>query len=432
MLQPQEKESYIPKPVAEYFPEDIEEVHKDKKTMNILFNGLDKDLFDNVINCTTSKEVWDTIQTLCEGTEQVRENEMQLLIQQYEHFYFKSGENMSDTFNRFQKLLNGLKLYGKVYQVKDSNLKFIRALPREWKPITMSMRNTQEYREYSLERLYGILKTYELEMEQDDEIEKIQRKGGSATLMASVKEVQSEDEETPTKAAPNPRVCEGRTEPNKGKGVMTEEPDEEDANDDSDVDEHLAFLSRKFSKLRFKRNYSASKPFKKNFQPNKNMVDKSKFKCYNCGVAGHFSNECRKPKAINKYESVDYKKKYFDLLKQKEKAFITKEKDWADDDDSDEEKEYVDLALMAVGDEDDQEASSASNQVISTNISELSKDECNSTINEMSTELYHLHITLKSLTVENTRIKQSNVLLSERNGVVETQLLEFEKMKRDC
>ena len=58
----------------------IPKVHKDKKAMNIMFNGLDEDMFDNVINCTTSKEAWNTIQILCEGTEQVRENKMQLLI----------------------------------------------------------------------------------------------------------------------------------------------------------------------------------------------------------------------------------------------------------------------------------------------------------------------------------------------------------------
>ena len=59
----------IPKPRAEWTMEDTEEVHKDKKAMNILFNGLDKDMFDNVINCSTAKEVWDTVQLLCEGTE---------------------------------------------------------------------------------------------------------------------------------------------------------------------------------------------------------------------------------------------------------------------------------------------------------------------------------------------------------------------------
>ena len=98
--------------------------------MNILFNGLDADMFDNVINYTTTKEIWDTIRTLCEGTEQVRENKMQSFVQQYEHFHFKAGESLNDTFSRFQKLLNALKLYGRVYQTKDTNLKFLRSLQK--------------------------------------------------------------------------------------------------------------------------------------------------------------------------------------------------------------------------------------------------------------------------------------------------------------
>ena len=52
-----------------------------RKPRNILFNGLDQDMFDNVINSQTAKEIWDTVQLICEGTEQVRENKMQLLIQ---------------------------------------------------------------------------------------------------------------------------------------------------------------------------------------------------------------------------------------------------------------------------------------------------------------------------------------------------------------
>ena len=43
---------------------------------------------------------------------------------------------------------------------------------------------------------------------------------------------------------------------------------------------------------------------------------------------------------------MDYKKKYYELLKQKEMAFITKD-DWAAVDDSDEEEEFINLALMA-------------------------------------------------------------------------------------
>ena len=91
----------VPKIASEYTTDDEKEVHKDKKTMNILFNGLDKDMFDNVVNYTTSKQVCDTVQILYEGTEQVRENKLQLLIQQYEHFHIKQSETLSDTYNRF-------------------------------------------------------------------------------------------------------------------------------------------------------------------------------------------------------------------------------------------------------------------------------------------------------------------------------------------
>ena len=121
----------VPKNPSEFTEEDGKEVHKDNKAMNILFNGIDDDMFDSVINCPTAKEVWDTIQTLCEGTDQVRENKMQLFVQQYESFHSKSGESLNDLFKIFQKLLNGLKLYGRIYMVKDSNHKFLSALPRD-------------------------------------------------------------------------------------------------------------------------------------------------------------------------------------------------------------------------------------------------------------------------------------------------------------
>ena len=71
----------VPKSVSEFTKEDEKEVHNDNKAMNILFNGIDVEMFDSVINCTIVKEVWDTVQTLCEGTNQVRENKMQLFVQ---------------------------------------------------------------------------------------------------------------------------------------------------------------------------------------------------------------------------------------------------------------------------------------------------------------------------------------------------------------
>ena len=67
-------------------------------------------------------------------------------------------------------------------------------------------------------------------------------------------------------------------------------------------------------------------------------------------------------------------------------------------------KKIINLTLMANVEE--QEASSTSSHVSSTNISDLSKYECKLAIDDMSNELYNLHIYYKSLTKENARIKR--------------------------
>ena len=59
-------DKFVPKTHVELLKKMKRKYTKMKKAMNILFNGLDKDISKNVINYTTSKEVWDTIQTLCE------------------------------------------------------------------------------------------------------------------------------------------------------------------------------------------------------------------------------------------------------------------------------------------------------------------------------------------------------------------------------
>ena len=149
--------------------------------------------------------------------------------------------------------------------------------------MTVYLRNTQEYKDFTLERLYGTLKTYELEMEQDEEIEKVQKKNRSVALVASVEKAEDVKEEV-VAATPSQSACEGRAESRKCKGKMIEESEPSNQEEMDELDEHLAFLSRKFSKLKFKRNPEVSKPFRKDFQSNKNYVERSKFKCFNCGM----------------------------------------------------------------------------------------------------------------------------------------------------
>lgn len=45
-----------------------------QKTMNILFCGLNVEEFNRVSMCANAKEIWDTLETTHEGTNQVKKN----------------------------------------------------------------------------------------------------------------------------------------------------------------------------------------------------------------------------------------------------------------------------------------------------------------------------------------------------------------------
>ena len=107
-----------------------------------------------------------------------------------------------------------------------------------------------------------------------------------------------------------------------------------------------------------------------------------------------------------------------------------KKKDWAEEGVDSDEEEFINLALMA--NSDDQEAISSTSQVLTTNISDLTRDECKSTIDEMSNELYNLHLSLKSLTNENSRIKENIYNLIKINSWLENELVSMERLKIEC
>ena len=159
--------------------------------------------------------------------------------------------------------------------------------------MTVSLRHSREFKDYTLDKLYGVLRTYELQIQQDEEIKKVQRKDKSIALVAQEKD-ENRMQVKSEKVVSSKQVCEEKEET--GKGELKIEGTEDLTQEEfEEIDEHLAFLSRRFSKLKFKRNPSLSKPsttFRKDSQSEKSLVDRSKFKCFNCGIAGHFSNEC--------------------------------------------------------------------------------------------------------------------------------------------
>ena len=132
----------------------------------IIVDSLDTAMLNQVINCSNAKQMWNTIELLMEGTAEVKENRLDILTSQYEAFKSLPGENISQVFERYKKLLNDLNLYGKIYSSREVNRMFMLTLPSHMEHKISSIRERDDINEMSIERLYGKLKTHKMEQEQ--------------------------------------------------------------------------------------------------------------------------------------------------------------------------------------------------------------------------------------------------------------------------
>ncbi|KAL8092105.1 hypothetical protein AgCh_034409 [Apium graveolens] len=120
-------------------PEDFALTEKEEASLNvilqlILVDSLDPLMNRHVMNCKNSKHIWETIEVINEGTEKVRENKLEILTSE------------------------------------EINKKFLLTLPTHLEHRITAIREARDLSEISLERLYGVLKTYELEQIQQKEV----------------------------------------------------------------------------------------------------------------------------------------------------------------------------------------------------------------------------------------------------------------------
>ena len=137
VLEPERIENGVVVAVARSYPKDptlytiveIEDASLDINLQLILVESLVPIMYNHVVNCKDAKHIWDTIKTIKEGTEEVRENRMEILTSEYEHFKSTSEDGISEVFERYNKLINKLNLHRKFYTQKEINKKFLLTLP---------------------------------------------------------------------------------------------------------------------------------------------------------------------------------------------------------------------------------------------------------------------------------------------------------------
>ncbi|GKB19911.1 hypothetical protein Tco_0853834 [Tanacetum coccineum] len=141
---------------------------KNNKAKKVFYNALPRKEFERIFMCNTAKEIWKTLLITHQGNSQVKDNKIDLLVQQYEQFVISEDESIDSAFARFNTIITSLK-----------------ALDEESKDL-MSL---------SLDELIGNLKVHEITIKKDSEIVKAKVERKSIALKAKK---ESSDEECST------------------------------------------------------------------------------------------------------------------------------------------------------------------------------------------------------------------------------------------
>ncbi|GJX33795.1 retrovirus-related pol polyprotein from transposon TNT 1-94 [Tanacetum coccineum] len=235
---------------------------KNNEAKMVIYNALPRKEYERIFMCDTAEEIWKTLLITHQGNSQVKENKIDLLVQQYEQFVISEDESIDSAFARFNTIITSLKALDEGYSSKNYVRKFLRALHPKWRAKVTTIEESKDLTSLSLDELIGNLKVHEMIIKKDSEIVKAKVERKSLALKAKK---ESSDEECSTFGS---------------------------------EDEEYAMAVRDFKKFFKRRGRFVRQPQndKKTFQRSRDDKNgKSERKCFRCGDPNHLIGECPKP-----------------------------------------------------------------------------------------------------------------------------------------
>ncbi|GJZ18827.1 hypothetical protein Tco_0555417 [Tanacetum coccineum] len=127
------------------------------------------------------------------GNSQVKDNKIDLLVQQYEQFTIPEEESIDYAFARFNTIITSLKALDEGFSSKNYVRKFLRALHPKWRAKVTAIEKSKNLTSLSFDELIGNLKVYELIIKNDSEMVKGKREQNRSLALKAKKESSDED-----------------------------------------------------------------------------------------------------------------------------------------------------------------------------------------------------------------------------------------------
>nr|GEY74347.1 integrase, catalytic region, zinc finger, CCHC-type, peptidase aspartic, catalytic [Tanacetum cinerariifolium]GEZ26889.1 integrase, catalytic region, zinc finger, CCHC-type, peptidase aspartic, catalytic [Tanacetum cinerariifolium] len=145
------------KKYSELSPTEAIQADCDVKATNIILQGLPSKVYALVRTYKVSKDLWERIQMLMQGTSLTKQEREYKLYDEFDKFAYRKGESLRDYYLRFLLLLNDMNIYNMKLEQFQVNTKFLNTLPHEWSKFVTDVKLVRDLHTTNVDQLYAYL-----------------------------------------------------------------------------------------------------------------------------------------------------------------------------------------------------------------------------------------------------------------------------------
>nr|GEV51129.1 hypothetical protein [Tanacetum cinerariifolium] len=132
------------------------------KATNIILQGLPSDIYSLVNHHRVSKDQWERIQLLMQGTLLTKQEKECKLYDVFDKFAHIKGESLHQYYLRFTQLINDINIYKMKLEQFQVITKFLNSLPPEWSKFVTGVKLVKDLHTSNFDQLHAYLQQHEL------------------------------------------------------------------------------------------------------------------------------------------------------------------------------------------------------------------------------------------------------------------------------
>lgn len=146
---------------------------KDLKAKNLLYQAIEREVLDTILDRSSSKAIWDSMKQKFQGSTRVKRAQLQSLRCDFEVLRMKEGESVNAYFARVLSIANKMKAHGEDMGESKITEKIIRSMVSKFNYVVCSIEESNNMTTMTIDELQSSLLVHEQRMKGQGEEEQV-------------------------------------------------------------------------------------------------------------------------------------------------------------------------------------------------------------------------------------------------------------------